>query len=168
MPNIIVTGTPGTGKSTICRRVAIECPPMKFIEVGELAKKERCFDGFDEERKCHILDEDKLLDLMEELPAIKSRRAIIDYHGSEMFPERWADAVFVTRTDTSVLYDRLQKRGYDESKIKENVEVEIFQTLLDEARDSYPSVPVIELPNNVESDIEKNVSTIIEWINSHS
>lgn len=35
---------------------------------------------------------------------------IVDYHGCEFFPERWFDAVFVIRTNNTVLYDRLKTR----------------------------------------------------------
>ena len=35
---------------------------------------------------------------------------IVDYHGCELFPERWFDIVFVLRTDNTALYDRLQQR----------------------------------------------------------
>jgi adenylate kinase len=35
---------------------------------------------------------------------------VVDFHGSEMFPERWFDLVIVLRTDISILFDRLKKR----------------------------------------------------------
>lgn len=35
---------------------------------------------------------------------------IVDYHGSEFFPERWFDLVVVLQTDNTVLYDRLRNR----------------------------------------------------------
>lgn len=35
---------------------------------------------------------------------------VVDYHGCDFFPERWFDAVFVLRTDNTILYDRLAKR----------------------------------------------------------
>lgn len=35
---------------------------------------------------------------------------IVDYHGSEFFPERWFDVVFVVRTDNTILFDRLSAR----------------------------------------------------------
>lgn len=35
---------------------------------------------------------------------------IVDYHGCELFPERWFDAVVVLQTDNGVLYDRLTNR----------------------------------------------------------
>ena len=35
---------------------------------------------------------------------------IVEYHSCDFFPERWFDAVFVLRTDNTVLYNRLEKR----------------------------------------------------------
>lgn len=43
--------------------------------------------------------------------------AIVDYHGSDFFPERWFDFVIVLRCSTEILYDRLKQRGYDEFKV---------------------------------------------------
>lgn len=50
---------------------------------------------------------------------------------------RWFDLVVVLQTDNGVLYDRLEKRGYPQPKITENVECEIMMVLLQEAHDSY-------------------------------
>lgn len=36
--------------------------------------------------------------------------AILDYHGCDLFPERWFDIVFVLRTDNTQLYTRLESR----------------------------------------------------------
>lgn len=55
-------------------------------------------------------------------------------------------------------------RGYDENKIRQNVECEIFQEILNEARDSYKEDIIIELQNNIPNDIETNVSHVKEWI----
>ena len=35
---------------------------------------------------------------------------IVDYHSAEFFPERWFNAVFVLRTDNTLLYQRLEQR----------------------------------------------------------
>ena len=37
---------------------------------------------------------------------------VVDYHGCDFFPKRWFDAVFILRTDNTILYDRLEQR-YD-------------------------------------------------------
>ncbi len=39
--------------------------------------------------------------------------------------------------DNTVLYERLEKRGYEEKKISENVQCEIMQVIAEEARESY-------------------------------
>lgn len=62
---------------------------------------------------------------------------VVDYHGCDFFPERWFDIVVVLRCDNTILYDRLAARGYDGKKIRENIECEIFGSLLEEALESY-------------------------------
>ena len=58
-PNILMTGTPGTGKtvtaSELAQRAGLNC-----INVGDLAKEKNLYDGWDEEYGCHVLDEDKV------------------------------------------------------------------------------------------------------------
>ena len=63
-PNILVTGTPGVGKTATASLIA-ETLGLKHINVGELIKQHKCYDGYDDALETHILDEDKLLDLME-------------------------------------------------------------------------------------------------------
>lgn len=36
---------------------------------------------------------------------------IVDYHGCDLFPERWFHIVFVLRTDNTQLYTRLESRS---------------------------------------------------------
>jgi broad-specificity NMP kinase len=36
--------------------------------------------------------------------------AVVEYHGAELFPERWFDLVLVLRSDNGVLYERLESR----------------------------------------------------------
>ena len=89
---------------------------------------------------------------------------VVDHHASDFFPERFFDIVFVLRTDTTLLYDRLKTRGYNEAKLQENVQCEIFQTLLDEARESYAHERVHELKSDSDGDREENVRRIKAWI----
>ena len=97
-------------------------------------------------------------------PLMARGGVVVDHHASDFFPERFFDIVFVLRTDTTLLYDRLKTRGYNEAKLQENVQCEIFQTLLDEARDSYPPERVHELKSDSDGDREENVRRIKAWI----
>jgi adenylate kinase len=89
---------------------------------------------------------------------------IVEYHGCDYFPERWFDVVFVLRTDNTILYKRLEQRGYSGKKLTDNIECEIFQTILEEARSSYQPSIVHELQSNVPEDMEDNVEKICQWI----
>jgi len=63
-PNILIVGTPGTGKTTLASIIA-EKSDLKHVNVSELSSDKRFLDEFDEERQCYVLDEEKLLDYME-------------------------------------------------------------------------------------------------------
>lgn len=89
---------------------------------------------------------------------------IVDYHGAEFFPERWFDIVFVLRADNTILYDRLAARGYTGKKLEDNIDCEIFQTILDEAKASYREEIVHELYSNTPEEMEQNVNRICQWV----
>jgi len=107
LPNILVTGTPGVGKSTLCQQLA-ERLNFEWVDVGKLAKDNDFYESFDSVLECPILHEDKVLDMMEDM--LTEGGKIVDFHGCDFFPERWFDIVFVLRSDNTFLYDRLVKR----------------------------------------------------------
>ncbi|KAJ3292429.1 hypothetical protein HK104_005296 [Borealophlyctis nickersoniae] len=160
-PNILITGTPGTGKTTTSELVSL-ATGLEHIEVGKIVKERGLHDGWNEEFQSWILDEDKVVDELE--PAMSEGGRVIDHHGCDFFPERWFDLVVVLRTDNQVLYPRLVKRNYPENKIGENIECEIMQVVLEEAKSSYRSNIVVELRSDSVEDIENNVSWIESWI----
>ena len=59
-------------------------------------------------------------------------------------PKRYVDEVIVVRCDVKTLRRRLKKRKYSEKKIEENVEAEIMETCLIEARELGHKVKVIK------------------------
>ncbi|XP_064621076.1 adenylate kinase isoenzyme 6-like [Lineus longissimus] len=162
-PNILITGTPGTGKTTLAKELAQQSG-LNLCNIGDLAKENNLFEGYDDELQCPILDEDRVIDELED--QMSGGGNIVDYHGCEFFPERWFDIVFVLRTENKLLYERLEKRGYSQKKLENNVECEIFQTLLEEARDSYKTEIVHELPSNTPTDMEDNLEKILQWIST--
>ena len=139
-PNILIAGTPGVGKTTMCKKLVEKAKNFKSINIGEFAKENDCLDEWDMELECHELNEDKVIDDLED------------------------DIVFVLRTDNKILYDRLEARGYSGKKLENNIDCEIFQTILDEAKESYKEEIVHELQSNNEQDIDANVDRIVAWI----
>ena len=57
-------------------------------------------------------------------------------------------------------------RDYNEKKIEENLQCEIFQTVLDEAKECYDENIVHSLDSNSESDQKSNLERILAWIKS--
>ncbi|KAL1932079.1 hypothetical protein VTP01DRAFT_9135 [Rhizomucor pusillus] len=161
LPNILVTGTPGTGKTTTSEMIA-SVTGLDHINVGDLVRTKQLHEGYLQEFDTHILDEDKLLDEMEDM--VKDGGKVVDFHTCEIFPERWFDLVLVLRANTEPLYDRMVKRGYNQRKIQENIECEIMQVVLETARESYAQEIVIELPSNTVEDMESNVDRVRQWL----
>jgi adenylate kinase len=139
---------------------------MRHINVGDFISLHKCYNGRDEELDTNILDEDKLLDHLEALfeeAADDGVGIVADYHVCEIFPERWFDLILVLRTSTEALFDRLTARGYSEKKRDENMEAEIMQVILEEARESYENNIVHEVPSNTVQDMESNILRVREW-----
>ena len=114
-----------------------------------------------------------------------------DPHPSFQYTERWFDLVIVLQCDNTVLYDRLEKRGYADKKIQENVECEIMQVTLEvgrfvyrgivrylylllahlddlqEAMESYKEEIVKPLQSNTSEEQERNVEMLVQWIKSN-
>lgn len=159
-PNILVTGTPGCGKTTFSQLLSAACS-LKQLVVGDLVKEKGLHEGWDAEWEAYTLDEDKLLDEMEDMLADGGN--VVEYHSCDFFPERWFDLVVVLRTENSILYDRLQKRGYSQKKIEENLQAEIFGVVAEEAQKSYDANIVVELQSNALPDMQSNVDRAVQW-----
>jgi adenylate kinase len=60
-PVIIITGTPGTGKTTHAQLLAeMSTVPLEHINVGEWVKERGLHEGFDSEWQAYTVDEDKV------------------------------------------------------------------------------------------------------------
>ena len=164
-PFILITGVPGAGKTTLADALAARIG-AKRIDVGALCKSEGFHGAYDEALDTHELDEDALLDEMEarlEAHGERGEACVVDYHSCELFPERWFDLVTALTLvdDTATLYERLRARGYSERKIRENVECDIFQVVVEEAKEAYEEVWVRA---NADADaMEATVEEIAAW-----
>ncbi|RSH94438.1 factor activating pos9 [Saitozyma podzolica] len=117
-PVILITGTPGTGKTlhaTLLTSLLADSPtPLTHIDIGQLVKTRGFHEGFDEEWQSYTVDEDRLLDYLEEVLNPEEAPAgtgfVIDHHDPSLFPERWIDLAVCLTADNGVLHERLTAR----------------------------------------------------------
>src|SRR3989338_3054963 len=98
---IIVTGSVGSGKTTISKELA-----------GKL--------------KAKYLDVKNLVKLLIKVIKNSKNSLVIDSHLSHYIPKIYVDYCVVCECDLKVLKKRLKKRGYSDVKIKENLDSQIF------------------------------------------
>lgn len=174
LPNIIIAGTPGVGKTTTCTQLLAllsqSTPPLnlRHLSINDLVKTRSAHSGYDEELQTLIVDEDKLMDEVEKEIEDGGGNGgwIIDWHSTEGFAVRWVDLVVVLRCEeTSILYDRLSSRGYKDEKVQENMDAEIFGVVAEEAREGWTEEgQVVELKSTEADDIEENAERIVQWV----
>lgn len=131
-PNIVLTGTPGVGKSTHAAQLASRLPALRLIDVTSLCKSHKFTLNYDEAWDTFEVDEEKLLDHLEDVCGADAVEAhdedggadedahgqeqegsggsILDWHTCDAYPERWIDLVVVLTCDHAVLWKRLEKR----------------------------------------------------------
>jgi adenylate kinase len=97
-------------------------------------------------------------------PDLEDGGLLIDWHACDCFPEALIDLVVVVRAETQILYDRLKARNYSETKLQQNIDAEIFQELLEEARQAFPPEIVQEMQSNNLEQMDENVQRIAQWV----
>jgi adenylate kinase len=120
---IALTGTPGTGKTTISN-VLRDDFGLNVVDLSDVIRSCRYYIGWDENRGCDVVD----LEALRAHPF--SDGLVLEGHMSHHLQ---VDLVIVLRTNPAVLRRRLQKKGFSENKIRENVEAEILDLILIEA-----------------------------------
>ena len=137
---IAISGTPGTGKSTLAKYLAKK---MKYFRLDLSAYYPELSKGYNFKKHCYEINLEKLKSLVKKTK--KNRDLIIDSHISHLLPRKEVNlCIIVTCSDLKKLQKRLQKRGYSPQKIRENLDAEIFQVCLMEAKEMKHKVIVVD------------------------
>lgn len=132
-----LTGTPGTGKSTLSAELRLR--GYDVVDGKAFIRDNGLLGEYDAERDTYEVDLDALNDALAPLrddPGVH----VLDSHLSHFMD---SSGIIVLRCAPSVLADRLRARGYSEAKVRENVQAEILDEILCEATET--DIPVGEV-----------------------
>ena len=138
---IIISGTPGTGKTTLAKKLAKHLG-YTYIDVNKIIKEQDLSEGYDKERDTLIIPIRKLTKTIKEI--IQNKNTIIDSHLSHLLPKSIVSHCIITKCDLKILQKRLKKRKYKPTKIRENLDVEIFDVCLNEAREKGHKISIVD------------------------
>lgn len=166
MLNIVISGTPGTGKSTLVEelRKQSELKDFNFVNVSKFAIENNLVESYDQELETQVIDEENLIEKLR-INLEGKERNIIECIEGDLLEDDLVDWLFVCKTDNTILYDRLKARQYNERKLTQNIEAEIFGVIWENAIEHFGESKVTELINNTESDLKRNLSLVLEQVN---
>ncbi|MDP4012985.1 MAG: AAA family ATPase [Candidatus Nanoarchaeia archaeon] len=145
---IVVTGSVCSGKTTVAKKIAKKYK-YNYIDVNKLIKDKKLYDGYDKELDSYIVDEDKLVRFLKKLVDESKKKLVIDSHMGHYLPKKYVEVCIVTKCDLKELKKRLKKRKYKPNKIRQNLDAEIFDTCLVEAKEAGHQVRVIDTTGGV-------------------
>ncbi len=148
MKTIIVTGSIATGKTTLAKKLSKKLN-YQYIDVNKLIQKNKLSSGYDKKRKCRVIDTKKLNKFLINLIKESEKNLIIDSHLSHYLPKKYVNLCIVTKCDIKEINKRLKKRNYNKEKIKENIECEIFDICLNEAKKAKHKLLVIDTTKGI-------------------
>ena len=145
-----MTGTPGTGKTTVAALLR-----YRVLDINSLVRGGMNL-GQDPERGCLEADMDALAGHLDSLESEET--VILEGH----FSHHFADWAIVLRLSPAALRLRLEKRGYSQSKIRENLEAEALDVILVEAVEMCRRVDEIDTTGLSAAEVAAMIEDIIE------
>ena len=150
---VAITGTPGTGKSSVCDVLARR--GYVVVDLDEIARREGLIIGRDEKRGTDEVD----VEALREGLRIPAKVAFLKSHYSHRMD---VNLSVVLRCRPSVLRARLKARGWPAEKVRENVEAEAIDVILQEAVSRLPFVFEVDTTNATPSETAEAILGILQ------
>lgn len=153
---LALTGTPGTGKSSVAGLLSEG--GFEVLTVESLAEENGLKGDLDSTDGALVIDTHALHEaLLDSWKTMPTDPVIIDGHLSHHLP---CDAFVVLRCSPDVLKSRLEGRGYHSEKIQSNCEWELIGGAWNEYEEGFPWIEF----DTTASDAESIVASINGWI----
>ncbi len=156
---IIISGTPGTGKTTLAKYLEKKFS-FNRLDIHE-HYKEISFD-YNRGKKCYNINLKKFEELVKQSKKETKKGLIVDTHIAHLLPKKIVDlCIILICSNLKKLEKRLEKRKYSKKKIRENLDSEIFQICLNEAKEKKHKIIVFDTSKKI---VKKEITDSIEQI----
>ena len=170
MKIILVTGTPGTGKS----KVLEELVDMKGLEVENIiiistfAIENGCAKSHDKILNAQIINEKKLKkELIVFLRNKRNSTIVIETHSIFEFFDCIKSSIvriFHLNCELTFLSKRLRERAYSDIKVRNNLDCEIFNVITEDLLKEFDASLIEFLDSNNIEDLQRNKNVIYKYI----
>jgi adenylate kinase len=150
---IAVSGTPGTGKTSACE--VLEKRGYVVVDLDEVARREGLIVGRDTARGSDEVDVEGLRERLR----IPSKVAFLRSHYSHRMD---VNVAVILRCRPSRLRVRLEARGWPAEKVRENVEAEAIDVILQEAVEHVPFVFEVDTTKQTPAETAEDILAIVQ------
>jgi adenylate kinase len=159
---IIITGTPCVGKTSVASLLASKLDALN-VNLTELAISENLVSSRDEKRNSIIIDEVKMRQRIREIIRKSCEKTVIvdGHYATKIVPKKLVTHIFVLRRDPTELKSFMEKRGFTNHKLWENLAAEILDVCLVDAIKIHGKEKVCELDVTGKS-AEETVNEILQ------
>ncbi len=135
---IVISGTPGTGKTTLALWLSKK---LNILRLDLHHYYKQISTGYDCSGKCYDIDMKMFEKLVKE--KLEKENLIVDSHIAHLLPKKLVSiCIIVTCSNLKKLESRLKERKYSKKKVRENLDSEIFQICLNEAKEKHKVIVV--------------------------
>ena len=124
---IVVTGTPGTGKTAVSKQLAHQIDAY-YISLTQFVVDKRLNHTIDRRRGTRVVNLERTKARLRKVLSNEKRMTVVDTHIPDAVPRELVRSVIVLRCHPRVLELRLHRKGWSGSKIRENLLAEILDS----------------------------------------
>jgi len=164
---ILITGTPCTGKTTVANELTAKLDALNS-NLTDFATKNNLIIGEDKARNTTIIDEEKMRKKTGEIIAATEKITVIvdGHYSAAVVPKRYVTRIIVLRRNPVELRKFMEKRGFSNEKLWENLASEILDVCLVEALQEHAKEKVCELDITGKT-VEAVVNEIIAFLDEN-
>ena len=124
---IVITGTPGTGKTAVSKSLAKQIG-ANYLALTQFVIENQLGTSIDRRRKTKVVNLKRTRACLRKIFSCGKFITVVDTHVPDAVPREHVRKVIVLRCHPKVLEGRLRRKGWKDSKVRENLLAEILDS----------------------------------------